>query len=104
LSYSIRLVGPEVEHTIECREEWSILDEAARQGLTLPAVCRGGSCCTCLGQLIDGVPPDQSEQSYLSAEDLAKGYLLLCVAYPTGDCSIRTHKTNEYLEALANDS
>jgi ferredoxin len=101
MSYNIRLVGPDGEQTIECREDWSILDEAARQGLHLPAVCRGGSCCTCLGQMIEGPSPDQSEQSYLSNEDLEQGYLLLCVAYPQGDCSIRTHRTSDYLEALA---
>jgi len=50
---------------------------------------------------VAGEAPDQSEQSYLSDEEVEAGYVLLCVAYARGECSFETHKTAEYLEQLA---
>ena len=53
-----------------------------------------------MARLVSGPPPDQSEQSYLSESDVEAGYVLLCVAYALGDCTIATHKAAEYTELL----
>lgn len=95
------MITPDGEIEIECSEELSILDAAAARGTALPAVCRGGACSACVARHVGGDPPDQSEQSYLSADEMEEGYVLLCVAYPRGECRFETHKTAEYLEQLA---
>ncbi len=95
------MITPDGETEFECSDELSILDSAAAQGKVLPAVCRGGACSACVARHVAGEAPDQSEQSYLTEDELEGGFVLLCVAYPRGACSFETHKTAEYLEQLA---
>lgn len=97
----VTLITPGGETRFECSEDLSILDTAAALGLALPAVCRGGACSACVAKQVKGEIPDQSEQSYLSEDELEAGYVLLCVAYARGECCFETHKTAEYLEQLA---
>ncbi len=94
--HRIHLKTPEGLQTVECPPDEFILDVAAQQGIPLPAVCRGGACSTCIGRLVEGVPPDQSEQNYLNEDDLSEGYVLLCVAYARGECTLETHKNAEF--------
>jgi len=101
ISHRVFLLTPAGETEFECSEELSILDTASAHGLALPAVCRGGACSACVAKQLTGAVPDQSEQSYLSEEELEAGYVLLCVAYARGDCSFETHKNAEYLKQLA---
>ena len=98
--YQVTLTTPTDTHIIDCVPELSILDSAAAQGIALPATCRGGACSACVARLVAGPRPDQSEQSYLSQAELDSGFILLCVAYPTGDCQCKTHQGAEYQAAL----
>lgn len=95
-TYKIQLMNEEegINQTVNVPEDEYILSTAEMEGMELPYSCRQGVCSTCTGKLVDG-SVDQSEQSYLDDEQIAQGYVLICIAHPTSDCTIITHKQEE---------
>lgn len=92
-TFNVRLISKKynLDLTIPVDEETSILEAAEDAGVDLPFSCHSGACSSCVGKLVEG-EIDQSEQTFLDDEQVAKGFVLLCVSHPKSDCTIRTHQ------------
>ena len=91
--YKVRLLNEakKIDVTIECPGDKFILEAAEDNNIELPYSCRAGSCSTCLGKVKSG-SVDQSDQTFLDEDQIASGFVLTCVAYPTADSTILTHE------------
>ncbi|WP_322013648.1 CDP-6-deoxy-delta-3,4-glucoseen reductase [Paraburkholderia sp. J12] len=73
----------------ECDEATTLLRAGLDAGSRLPFSCRSGVCRTCRGKIVSGsADPGLVHPNYLSASDIAAGYVHLCQARPLSDCVI----------------
>ncbi|MGL5035337.1 MAG: 2Fe-2S iron-sulfur cluster-binding protein [Microcystaceae cyanobacterium] len=97
-TFSVTLVNDKhgINKTIAVEEDQLILEAADDQEVALPYSCRAGSCFDCLGKLLEGtVEQTEKAMEFLKADELKRGYVLLCSANPTSNCKIQTHFAEE---------
>ncbi len=98
--YQVRLVNQErsLDRTIAVPDDQYILDMAEDAGIRLPNGCKQGECSACVAKLLSG-EINQSEQKFLKPSELQAGYAVICVAYPTSDCTLLTHQEQVLYQA-----
>jgi ferredoxin len=94
--YNINIVSIEkgFDLNIKCSETESLLEASEKAGIDLPYSCRAGACSTCAGKKVEGLF-DQSDQIFLSPEQINKNFLLTCVSYPRSDCKVLVHQEDQ---------
>lgn len=89
-NHRITLTGRGVPVKFECKENETVLEAMAREGIHVNAACGGrGVCKKCRVQVLTGeLPVTTSDQLAFSKEELTDGWRLSCTAIPKGDLSI----------------
>ena len=86
--------------SFECSEDESLVEGAAKSGITIPAICKEGNCGTCHGTDATGAYELKSHSNKALPEDAAsRGEVLMCRTYPRGDLSVALATDASYLTA-----
>ncbi|PSB03579.1 2Fe-2S iron-sulfur cluster-binding protein [Merismopedia glauca] len=98
--YQVKLLNQNIglDRTITVPEDQYILDIAEELGIRLPSGCKLGECSACIAKIVRGTV-NQSEQKFLKPTEVAAGYTVTCVAYPTSDCVLETHQEQVLYQA-----
>ncbi len=59
----------------------SILDKAIKDNLPVPFACKGGVCCTCKAQVMEG-EVFMEKNFALTEDEVARGFVLTCQCHP----------------------
>jgi NAD(P)H-flavin reductase/ferredoxin len=79
--------------TVPAREGETLLDAGLRGAVALPFECRSGGCGVCKATVLNGeVDAGVYQASALSAEERARGKVLLCCASALGDVEIEVEE------------
>jgi ring-1,2-phenylacetyl-CoA epoxidase subunit PaaE len=79
----VTLIIDDDEYSIHLNsKKESILDKALKDNLPVPFACKGGVCCTCKAQVLEG-EVFMEKNFALTDEEVEKGMVLTCQCHPT---------------------
>jgi CDP-4-dehydro-6-deoxyglucose reductase len=73
----------------------TLLDAAARAGVTLPYSCRSGRCSTCACRVLEGESSALHPETGLTERERERGWVLACVRTATGDLTIEANELGD---------
>ncbi len=80
-------------HSYDVAPNSTVLDAGLNAGFNMPYSCRAGNCKTCRGKIVTGsVDYGGAHGSYLTDEQKALGYALLCKAKPLSDLVVEVEE------------
>jgi CDP-4-dehydro-6-deoxyglucose reductase, E3 len=83
--------------TFKCNTNSVLLQAGLDSGIALPYSCRSGVCSACRGQIRQGeVDFGLVNPRYLSEEDKAHGYVLMCSARPLSDLVVDVNEIDSF--------
>ena len=85
--YNIKVKFDQKTFDFSCLEDQDIISAAKINGIDLPSSCCSGVCTSC-ASLIEEGSVEQEDAMGLNDDLKAKGFALLCVAYPKSDLKI----------------
>ena len=79
----VTLIIDDDEYSIHLNsKKESILDKALKENLPVPFACKGGVCCTCKAQVMEG-EVFMEKNFALTEEEVERGLVLTCQCHPT---------------------
>jgi CDP-4-dehydro-6-deoxyglucose reductase len=76
-------------HAFDAEPDRNVLQSALDAGFALPYSCRTGNCRTCRASIVSGeVDHGKTKSEYLSEDEKAQGFALLCQAKPRSDLRV----------------
>jgi len=76
-------------HAFDAESDRNVLQSALDAGFSLPYSCRTGNCRTCRALIVSGeVDHAKTKPAYLTEDERAQGFALLCQARPNSDLSV----------------
>ena len=94
MPFTVTFKTSEGEFNFPCEPDQYILDAADEAEVDGPYSCRAGACSTCAGKILEGTI-NQEDQSFLDDDQIEAGFALLCVSYPTSDCTVQGEAEEE---------
>ena len=79
----VTLIIDDDEYSIHLNsKKESILDKALKENLPVPFACKGGVCCTCKAQVMEG-EVFMEKNFALTEDEVERGFVLTCQCHPT---------------------
>lgn len=85
---TVRLTVMPSGREVSASRRMTLLNAAFQGGIDLPSSCRNGTCRACLCRLVSGTVHYRVDWPGVTKDEQAEGWILPCIAYPTGDVTI----------------
>ncbi|KAG2494566.1 hypothetical protein HYH03_007332 [Edaphochlamys debaryana] len=79
-------------HTLKAPRGANVYNSAERSGVHLPAVCKQGSCSSCVCKLLEGTVTYSTQPECLTPKLKGEGFVAICVASVNSDATFLTHQ------------